>query len=293
VGMTVSTRGPTVDMTDGAQSVHCQTDDRYCDTLTGEPTMTTTAIPGRRTRTRAAAPMTVAAGYLRVSTAEQADSGLGLDSQRTAITAYAEAQGLTVAGWFIDAGVSGTTAPADRPGMGAALDTLADHGAGVLIAAKQDRFSRDTEHLSALYKRAQREGWRLVTANGQLKSDNSPQDRFLAGIYAAVDQNMRDTIAERTRDALAALKARGVQLGQPTKLPDAVLTRIIRELSEGRSLRAIARGLETDGIRTATGREHWHPQQVRTAADSQRGQTIAAALFGDQDADAAAQGVTV
>ena len=245
----------------------------------------TTAIPGRRTRPRAAAPSTVAAGYLRVSTADQADSGLGLDSQKTAITAYAEAQGLTIAGWFIDAGVSGTTHPADRPGMGAALDTLADHGAGVLIAAKQDRFSRDTEHLSALYKRAQREGWRLVTANGQLKSDNSPQDRFLAGIYAVVDQNMRDTIAERTRDALAELKAQGVQLGRPTTLPDTVLARILTELSEGRSLRAIARGLEADGVRTATGRDRWHPQQVRTAADSQRGQALAAELFAQDGAD--------
>lgn len=255
--------------------------------------MTTTAIPGRRTRTRTAAPTTVAAGYLRVSTADQADSGLGLDAQRAAVERAAAAQGLTIAGWYTDAGVSGTTAPDDRPGMAAALETLADAGAGVLIAAKLDRVSRSTVDGLQLAERAQREGWRMVTADGFDSGDDSPASRLMFTIQASVSQWERDTIAMRTREALAALKAQGKQLGQPTTLPDAVLTRIITELSEGRSLRAIARGLETDGIRTASGREHWHPQQVRTAADSQRGQAITAALFGDQDADSAdAQAVT-
>lgn len=261
--------------------------------------MTTTAIPGRRTRTRTAAPSTVAAGYLRVSTADQASSGLGLEAQRAAVTAYAEAQGLTVCGWFTDAGVSGTVAPADRPGMGAALDTLADHGAGVLIAAKLDRLSRSNKDTAILLDRSHREGWRLVTADGTV-GDDSPMGRAMVGMSAVFAQMECDLISTRTREALAELKARGVQLGRPTKLPDAVLTRIITELSQGRSLRAIAQGLEADGIRTATGGDRWHATQVRRAADSQRGQIIAAALFGDQDADqaaallaaAAAQGVT-
>ncbi len=256
----------------------------------------TTTIPGRRTRTRAAAPSTVAAGYLRVSTADQADSGLGLEAQRAAVERTAAAQGLTIAGWFTDAGVSGTVAPDDRPGMAAALETLADAGAGVLIAAKLDRVSRSTVDGLQLAERAQRDGWRMVTADGFDSGDDSPASRLMFSIQASVSQWERDTIAMRTREALAALKAQGKQLGQPTTLPDAVLTRIIRELSEGRSLRAIAQGLQDDGITTATGGARWYPAQVKRAADSQRGQAITAALFGDQDADApadaAAQGVT-
>lgn len=249
--------------------------------------MTTTSIPGRRTRSRAAAAAasTIAAGYLRVSTADQADSGLGLDAQRAAIARAAAAQGLTIAGWFTDAGVSGTIAPDDRPGMAAALGTLADHGAGVLIAAKLDRVSRSTVDGLQLADRAQREGWRLVTADGFDSGDDSPASRLMFTIQASVSQWERDTIAMRTREALAALKSQGVQLGQPTKLPDAVLTRIIRELSAGRSLRAIAQGLQADGVPTATGGARWYAQQVKRAADSQRGQRLAAELFGDQDAE--------
>lgn len=247
--------------------------------------MTTTTIPGRRTRQRASAPSTVAAGYLRVSTADQADSGLGLDAQRDAITAYAEAQGLTLAGFYLDAGVSGSVAPSDRPGMAAALETLADHGAGVLVAAKLDRLSRTVRDAADLMDQAEREGWRIATADGTVGADASPMSRAMVGMSSVFAQMERDLIAVRTREALAALKAQGVQLGRPTRLPDEVLTRIVSALSEGRSLRTIAAELEADGIRTASGREHWHPQQVRTAADSQRGQAIAAALFGDQAAE--------
>ena len=242
----------------------------------------TTAIPGRRTRPRTAAPATVAAGYLRVSTADQADSGLGLDAQRAAITRTAEAQGLTLAGFYTDAGVSGTIAPDDRPGMAAALETLADHGAGVLIAAKLDRVSRSTVDGLQLAERAQREGWRLITADGFDSGDDSPAARLMHTIQSSVSQWERDTIAMRTREALAALKAQGVQLGRPTTLPDTVLVRILTELSEGRSLRAIADGLEADGVPTATGRGRWYAQQIKRAADSQRGQALAAELFADQ-----------
>ena len=244
----------------------------------------TTAIPGRRTRTRAAAPSTVAAGYLRVSTADQADSGLGIAAQRAAILDYAEREGLTVAGFYTDAGVSGAVPPDDRPGMAAALETLADRGAGVLIAAKLDRVSRSTGDTAVLLDRADREGWRLVTADG-VAGDNSPMGRAMVGMWSVFSQVERDFIAMRTREALAALKAQGVQLGRPTAIPDTVLARILTELSEGRSLRAIADGLETDGIPTATGRGRWYAQQVKRAADSQRGQALAAALFAQDGAD--------
>jgi DNA invertase Pin-like site-specific DNA recombinase len=256
-------------------------------------TTPTVTIPGRRTRARKPVPATVAAGYLRVSTADQADSGLGLAAQRAAVERTAAREGVTIAGWFTDAAVSGTVAPDDRPGMAAALETLADHGAGVLIAAKIDRVSRSTVDSLQLADRAQREGWRLVTADGFDSGDDSPAARLRLSIQAAANQWERDIIAMRTREAMAALKAQGVQLGHPTTLSDAVLTRIITELSEGRSLRAIGQGLEADGIRTATGREHWHPQTVKQAANSGRAQAIVGALFGVQDADAPADAQSV
>jgi len=131
-----------------------------------------------------------------------------------------------------------------------------------------------------------------------------------AAMLATVVQMERGIISTSTRAALADRKRQGMQLGQPTKLPTAVLERITRELADGRSLRAVARGLETDGIPTATGRANWSAQQVRTAAGSQRARAIIATTQTDQTegtdrmtdhrtasgptapADAAAQGVT-
>jgi site-specific DNA recombinase len=47
--------------------------------------------------------------YCRVSTTEQADSGLGLEVQRRKCEAYCDVQGWTIAGLFVDAGISAKT----------------------------------------------------------------------------------------------------------------------------------------------------------------------------------------
>lgn len=241
----------------------------------------TTAVPGRRTRTRTAAPTTVAVGYLRVSTADQAGSGLGLDAQRAAINDAAERHGLTVTDWHTDAGVSGSVAPAERPGMSAALTALDGHRAGVLIAAKLDRLSRSVKDAAELMDRAEQSGWRVLTADGTVGADSSPMGRAMVGMSSVFAQMERELISARTREALAALRQQGVQLGQPTKLPDSVIVRILQALATGQSLRGIAADLQADNVPTATGAGKWYPAQVKRAADSQRGQALAAELFGE------------
>ena len=52
-------------------------------------------------------------GYLRVSTETQAEHGYGLDAQRNEIEKYAAKNGLTVADFFTDAGVSGAAKDTD------------------------------------------------------------------------------------------------------------------------------------------------------------------------------------
>jgi DNA invertase Pin-like site-specific DNA recombinase len=97
-------------------------------------------------------------GYLRCSTDEQAESGLGLEAQRAAVEAACAAKGWTVTEWAVDEGVSGSVAPADRPGMAEALRLLDSREAGALVAAKVDRIARDLHDLTGLLRRADDDG---------------------------------------------------------------------------------------------------------------------------------------
>src|SRR5258706_16360916 len=100
--------------------------------------------------------------YLRVSTDEQA---LGPDAQRDAIARWATANGVSIVAWHSDVGVSGATAPDCRPALLAALASLTEHRAGVLVAAKRDRLGRDVVATAMLERLVQRAGACVLTAD--------------------------------------------------------------------------------------------------------------------------------
>ncbi len=87
--------------------------------------------------------MTTMLGCLRVSTEEQANSGLGLDAKRDPIRRYADAKGWSIQ-WYEDAGLSAKSL--DRPQLQAALTRLhasvSSRGVDGLAVAKFDRLSR-------------------------------------------------------------------------------------------------------------------------------------------------------
>ena len=235
-------------------------------------------IPGRRTRAVAEAPGNTAVAYLRVSTDEQAQSGAGLDAQRAAITAEAERRGWTITEWHTDEALSGGLMPSKRPALRAALATLKARRSAALIASKLDRVSRSMADAGTLLDRARSEGWQLVTCD--LAADTStPAGEAAAGMMIVFSQLERRLISQRTREALATRKAAGMQLGQPMKVSDSVLRRVITEAAAGVSLRKIATGLMADGILTGSGSPTWHAPQVQRAIDCQRGREIAAELF--------------
>ncbi len=140
-----------------------------------------------------------AVGLYRVSTAEQGQSGLGLEAQRTAVRAFAAAQGWTLVAEFSDV-ASGKDDR--RPGFRAALARCRQLGA-VLVAARLDRITRRAHTLSQLLE----EGYAIRAA------DMPGADDLMVRIYAAMAQKERELIGERTRAALAAAKARGRALG--------------------------------------------------------------------------------
>lgn len=222
----------------------------------------------KRSRTTPASDTTSAVGYLRVSTADQAESGAGIAAQRTAITAYAERQGFTVTSWHTDAGVSGSAAPHERPGLTAALTEVMDGNAARLIVAKVDRLSRRLRDSINLMELAREQGWPLMFADIDADLATS-QGRFTAQLWALMAENERDLIRTRTRDALAEKRAAGVRLGRPSTLPREVVARVMDERDAGTGWQRIANGLMADQIPTARGGDRWHANSVRQVYNGQ------------------------
>lgn len=210
--------------------------------------------------------------YLRVSTAEQGRSGLGLAAQRAAVEAFCASRGCEVLAEYVEV-ESGKRD--DRPQLMAALHRAKVTGA-VLVIAKLDRLSRSVAFLAQL----QDSGTRFVAA------DMPEANETMVHVMAALAQAERKAIAKRTREALTAAKARGVKLGNPNGAAalhragrgngaavEAVATAaaqravdlapIVAELrAEGfTSLPAIARQLNARSIKTARGGA-WHPSSV-------------------------------
>ena len=79
-----------------------------------------------------------------------------------------------------------------------------------------------------------------------------------ANITISGSQYERRLISQRTRDALAAKRARGERPGAAPALPLEVTRRIVIERRQGRTFQAIADGLMADGIPTARGKTRWY-----------------------------------
>lgn len=201
-----------------------------------------------------------AVGYVRVSTDDQADSGLGLEAQRAAIEGEAARRGWDLVRVFTDT-ASGKSL-SRRPGLEQALATLESGGADALVVSKLDRLSRSTKDFGELMERAQRKGWAPVVLDLGVDT-TTPAGELVASVMVSVAQWERRAIGQRTKEALAAKKAQGARLGRPRQLPEATRKRVIRLHRKGLSLRAIAETLNEAGVPTAQGGARWHASTVR------------------------------
>ena len=145
-----------------------------------------------------------AVAYLRVSTEDQA---LGPEAQRAAIEAWAARQGVQVAAWHHDQGVSGAAAIDDRPGLLAALR------AAHLVVAKWDRVARDVMIAAMVERMAERMGARVVSADG-VGAGDAPESFLMRSIVQAFAAYERALIQMRTKAAMKALRDRGQWCGE-------------------------------------------------------------------------------
>lgn len=210
--------------------------------------------------------------YVRVSTEEQQRSGLGVEAQQAAIAAECTRRGWTYE-LFQDLGCSGKHV---NPELRRGLDMLGTGQFDGLMVAKLDRLARSVRHASAIIDSAITQGWALVVLDNALDL-TTPGGRAMANMLATFAELERDLIATRTREALAARKARGLPLGRRTAIPPAVLRRIVRDREQGCSFGRIAADLMDEGVLSPTGLPEWHESTVRRAYQSATRDIAAAA----------------
>lgn len=155
-----------------------------------------------------------AIGYIRVSTAKQAESGLGADAQRDAIERWAKQQGVDLAAFHADEGVSGSTDALDRDGL---VDAIGDLQRGdTLVVAKRDRLARDLFVMGGIERMVAKRGARIVSVAGEGTGTDAddPAGLLQRGIVDLFAQYERALARFRTRVALRGKARRGGRVGR-------------------------------------------------------------------------------
>lgn len=218
----------------------------------------------------------VAVAYLRAS---KDDQRLSPEAQRTAVEAWAARERVSVASWHVDQGVCSVTPVHERPALCAALASVRERGAGVLIVAKRDRIARDPMLTRAVEGEVARMGAVVVSAAGEASGGTAPADVMMRGVVDLFAEYERGLIRARTRAALAAKRAKGEKTGGDAPYGFAVgedgvslvpveserviaaRARVLR--GEGRSLRAVASQLSAEGHASRAGRPFAAAQVAR------------------------------
>lgn len=214
--------------------------------------------------------MKPAVAYIRVSTAKQGRSGLGLEAQREAIARFAQAEGFEIVAEHVEVETGkGADALDRRPVLKTALEDARKIKAPVIVA-KLDRLSRDVAFIAGLMAQ------RVPFIVAEIGVDADP---FMLHLYAALAEKERALISQRTKDALARAKAKGVVLGKhgrdvlaprnrkaAVRRAMAISDTVRAKLDAGKSLRTIAAELNADGVPTAKGGQ-WHLTSVKRLVD--------------------------
>ena len=210
--------------------------------------------------------------YLRVSTAQQGMSGLGLEAQQEAVNQFLNGGRHKVVREFVEI-ESGKRS--DRPAL-ARLSSLCRKHRATLVIAKLDRLARNVHFISGL----------MESGVDFIAVDMPEANRFVVHIMAAVAEQEAEAISKRTKAALAAAKARGKKLGgrrvsaerfqqigtaarqanmeRAARMRAEIMPAIAKLQAEGaHSLRQIAAGLNAGEIPTPRGAGEWSAMQVQ------------------------------
>ena len=212
--------------------------------------------------------------YLRLSRESKNGRNYGLEAQRRDLDIFLTSCCPDANGCKEIASFEEVQSGADdsRPELQKAIEHCRKTGATLLVA-KLDRLSRRVSFIAQL----------LEVKGLEFKVACMPNaDKFQLHIYAALAEQEREFISQRTKAGLARAKERGVKLGglrgstakanaarrQKATVDAERLRGILAPLKAGGStLQAMADALESAGVRTSTGQTKWAPMQVKRAVD--------------------------
>lgn len=220
-------------------------------------------------------------GYIRVSTSEQAAEGVSLDAQRAKLQQYAATYDGHIE--LIDIETDSLTGKTlDRPGLQRILRMFSEGDADGILVVKLDRLTRRVRDLGYLIDKFFVDGKHTLISVYEHIDATTAAGRLMLHILASVAQWERETIAERTKAALAFLKEQGVHVGSAglgwehsddvdeygrhvlveNKHEQATIDLIVQLDGEGKSLREIVEALNDARCPTKRGGK-WHPQTVK------------------------------
>ncbi len=229
----------------------------------------------------------VAIGYVRRSK-ESGARTVSLEEQTERIRAYCADQGWTVAEMVTDDGVSGGR----RERLARLADRVKATGASRVVVYHLDRFARDLAGTLDYLRQFSRRGVELhVVGRGRVEAD-SATGFIVTAVEGLAAEHYRRVISEKTRDALARLKATGRRYSnvppygwrptadrlhlEPEATEQAALA-LLRRLAPGRSLRALSAELARRGVRARNGKPFEAKTLSRLVADRAIGHSAGAA----------------
>lgn len=199
-----------------------------------------------------------AKAYLRCSTTEQGDSGLGLAAQRATIEAWAARENVEVIEWVEE--VQSGKSMAKRPAL---RNLVAGMQAGeVLVSSAVSRLARSVSDLATMLDTATRRGYEVAAIDTGLDT-TTPAGRMVIQMLGAAAEYERALVSQRTKDALAQAKQRGTKLGRPVVMGSTIVAELRRLKAEGLNLYQVAEALNEAGHTTPTGKAWTHNNVAR------------------------------
>src|SRR5512142_1938604 len=152
------------------------------------------------------------AAYIRVSTEDQAESGLGMDAQRSRCKAMCEVKAWPEPTFYVDDGISGTKPVAKRPGLRKMIEDIEAGRIDAVVISSLDRLGRSAHIIINLVEEFRQKHIALVSCKESFDT-STPQGQLMLGIFAVLAQFERDLISQRTTDALVERELRDGETG--------------------------------------------------------------------------------